>query len=74
VNANDDVSIEIDSEFTRKILAHIDQNGYITRAETEMLLNLGKTRTAHLLGKLVNDNAIEQIGSSRSTKYVIKQK
>ena len=74
VNANANISIETDSEFTRKMLAHIDKNGYITRAETETLLNLGKTRTVHLLGKLVSEGAIEQIGSSRSTKYIIKQK
>ncbi|MFA6074621.1 MAG: RNA-binding domain-containing protein [Negativicutes bacterium] len=62
------------SEFSHRVLAYIGDAGSITRAQAESLLNLGRSRTAELLASMVDAGTIEQIGSNRSTRYIIKQK
>ena len=68
------IAFENSSEFSKRVLAYIDDAGSITRAQAESLLNLGRSRTAEMLASMVVAGTIEQIGSNRSTRYIIKQK
>lgn len=53
------------------ILNHINQNGSITRSETQNILNVGQTRAINILKEMSNKELIKSIGKGKSTIYII---
>ena len=53
------------------VLEYLGASGSITRGQVESQLNLGKSRAAEVLSRLVEENAIKQVGGGRSAKYVV---
>lgn len=58
----------------RKILEHIYLNGTITNSEVQKILKISRQGAYKDLRYLMDKNLIEQMGGSRSTYYVLKNK
>lgn len=68
---SNDVILENMSQ-EKQIVEYLKKNGMITRATVQVLLDLSKTRTNDILNKMVNDNVLEQNGSSKNIYYTLK--
>jgi Fic family protein len=62
------------SEKNRKILEYIHLNGSITNSKVQNLLKISRQGAYKDLRYLMDENIIEQLGGSRSTYYVLKNK
>lgn len=58
----------------QRIFELLKRDGAKTRKEIELKLNLKKTQTSELLRNMRNQDLIVQIGSGRSTKYILSSK
>jgi len=58
----------------QRIFKLLERDGARTRKEIELMLNLKKTQTSDLLKNMRNQDLIVQIGSGRSTKYILSSK
>jgi ATP-dependent DNA helicase RecG len=52
------------------ILNYINQNGSITRSETQNILNVGQTRAINILKEMVNKGLIKSAGKGKRTMYI----
>jgi len=52
------------------ILNYINQNGSITRSETQNILNVGQTRAINILKEMVNKALINSAGKGKRTTYI----
>lgn len=53
------------------IINYLNENGIITRKETEKLIKKEKTTTVSILNKLVESNKIKKVGNGPGTKYLL---
>lgn len=62
------------NDHEQRIFKLLKRDGAKTRKEIELKLNLKKTQTSDLLRNMRNQDLIVQIGSGRSTKYILSSK
>lgn len=54
-----------------KVIDYLKQHSAITRAQTETLLNMGRSQTSELLKRLTETQQIKKIGSGPAVRYTL---
>ncbi|MGN1341775.1 MAG: RNA-binding domain-containing protein [Bacilli bacterium] len=55
-----------------QIINYLKKNNKINRLIVESLLDVSKTRANDILNKMINDNALTQVGTGKNIYYVLK--
>lgn len=53
-----------------KILEFVDENGIISREEASKIIGKGRSTTANVMSKLVENNVLRKINEGPNTRYI----